>query len=887
MTLTSLYHAVSHSMIRVPDIALKGLMDSRGDIVEEIAVGEEEMVYVSVSKNVKESESTLKWAVRNFHGKKLCILHVHQPSKKKPSMGTKYSFSRLKDHQARTYHDTERQHMQSVLETYGLICERAGVWAETLHIEMDSIEKGIVELISMNNIRRLVMGAAADKLYSKKMIELKSKKAIYVCQKAPMSCHIWFVCNGNLIYTRRGDLDKASGKVFSPPPPLPSNCHVQSSSPRQSSGQEWRCSELAISASQFPKVRSAISSQDASGGTTPSSSLNNERNLYAWDNISRSDSADSFVSPRSSIEVVENSSLLKFSRPERSRNGIEFRAILNCDEGLYNSSPPSAQVCETYQEEIASDKLYDELEKTMAEAENSRQKAFEETIKCRKAEKRATEAILRAKASESSFTEELKQKKELEEALASGKEEIEKLKPKLDEIMKELQFALEQKSSLEFQIRDSNETVQELEQKIFSAVHLLQRYKKERDELLVERDNAVGLAEGLKKNPVEDTSIARVTQFYTEFSLSEIEAATHGFNPSLKIGEGGYGNIYAGILRHTQVAVKVPHSNSLQGPLEFEQEVNVLSTLRHPNLVTLIGACSEARILVYEYLPNGSLEDRLNCKENTPPLSWQTRVRIAAELCSVLVFLHSCKPRSIIHGDLKPSNILLDTNHVSKLSDFGTCSLISRDELSSNNTTICCRPDYAKGTFPYIDPEYLSTGELTRKSDVYSFGIILLRLLTGRPALGIAKDVQSALDKGNLKDLLDCTAGDWPFVRAKQLAQLALSCCEMSRNKRPELISEVWRMLEPMKFSCGASSFKRGSEDHLQIPHFYMCPIFQEIMQDPVVAADGYTYETEAIKGWLESGNDKSPMTDRKLANDILVPNHALRSAIQEWLQKS
>ena len=85
MTLTSLYHAVSHSMIRVPDIALKGLMDSRGDIVEEIAVGEEEMVYVSVSKNVKESESTLKWAVRNFHGKKLCILHVHQPSKKKPS----------------------------------------------------------------------------------------------------------------------------------------------------------------------------------------------------------------------------------------------------------------------------------------------------------------------------------------------------------------------------------------------------------------------------------------------------------------------------------------------------------------------------------------------------------------------------------------------------------------------------------------------------------------------------------------------------------------------------------------------------------------------------------------------------------------------------------
>ncbi|KAL8114166.1 hypothetical protein AgCh_021142 [Apium graveolens] len=849
MTLTSPYHSVSHSMIRVPDIALKGIMESRSDIVEEIEVREEEMVYVSVSENVKDSELTLKWAVRNFQGKKLCILHVHQTSKKMLTMGTEYSISRVEDHQVGAYHNSERQCMDDVLKTYGLICERAGV---------------LVSFV----------------LLFIKMMELKSKKAIHVCQKAPIYCHIWFVCNGNLIYTRRGDLDETCGEALFPPPPLPSSILVHSSSLRQNSGQEWGYNELASSSPYFRKVRSAISSQDANGGTTRSSSLSSGRNSYACDNISRSDSADSISSPRSSSEVVENSTLRSISRPKRSINETELRAIPHSNEGLYNASSVSAQ------EEIASDKLYDELEKTMAEADNSRQKAIEESIKCRKAEKQAIEAIHRTKASESSCAEELKRKKGIEEALASGKEEIEKLKPKLDDIMKDLQLALEQKSSLEFQIRNSDEMVQELEQKIFSAVHLLQRYKKERDELLVELDNAVSLAEELRKKPVEDTSMARMTQFYTEFSLSEIKEATHNFDPSLKIGEGGYGIIYRGVLRYTQVAVKVLHSNSSQGHLEFEQEVNVLSTLRHPNLITLIGACPEAWILIYEYLPNGSLEDRLSCKENTPPLSWQTRVRIAAELCSVLVFLHSCKPQSIIHGDLKPSNVLLDANHVSKLSDFGICCLISQDELSSNNTTICCRPDYAKGTFPYIDPEYLSTGELTRKSDVYSFGIILLRLLTGRPALGIAKDVQTALDKGNLKDLLDCTAGDWPFVRAKQLAQLALSCCEMSRNKRPELISEVWRMLEPMKFSCGASSFRRGSEDHFQIPQFYMCPIFQEVMQEPVVASDGYTYETEAIKGWLESGNDTSPMTDQKLANDILIPNHALRSAIQEWLQQ-
>lgn len=132
-----------------------------------------------------------------------------------------------------------------------------------------------------------------------------------------------------------------------------------------------------------------------------------------------------------------------------------------------------------------------------------------------------------------------------------------------------------------------------------------------------------------------------------------------------------------------------------------------------------------------------------------------------------------------------------------------------------------------KGTFAYMDPEFLSTGKLTKKSDVYSFGIILLRLLTGRSALGITKDMQNALDdKGNLKDLLDPTAGDWPFVQAKQLTHLAMSCCEMNRSKRPDFASEVWRILEPMRVSCGVSSIRLGPEEHCQIPSYFICPIF-------------------------------------------------------------
>lgn len=257
-------------------------------------------------------------------------------------------------------------------------------------------------------------------------------------------------------------------------------------------------------------------------------------------------------------------------------------------------------------------------------------------------------------------------------------------------------------------------------------------------------------------------------------------------------------------------------------------QVDVLSKLRHPNLVTLIGACSEAFALIYEYLPNGSLEDRLSCKDNTPPLTWQARIRIATELCSVLIFLHSSNPHSIVHGDLKPGNILLDANLACKLGDFGICRALPLGENPSN-ITLCHRTD-PKGTFLYLDPHFFTTGELSPKSDTYSFGIILLQLLTGRPPFGIVKEVRDVVGEGNLSSLLDPLAGDWPFVQAKQLARLALRCCEMNRSDRPDLASEVWRVLEPMRASCQASSsFHSCSPELQQPPLYFICPILQVI----------------------------------------------------------
>lgn len=221
---------------------------------------------------------------------------------------------------------------------------------------------------------------------------------------------------------------------------------------------------------------------------------------------------------------------------------------------------------------------------------------------------------------------------------------------------------------------------------------------------------------------------------------------------------------------------------------------------------------------MYEFLNNGSLEDRLICKNNTATLPWQIRTCIAADICSALIFLHSNQPR-IVHGNVKPSNILLDANCVSKLGDLGIVSLI--EDL--NNLTI-------DEISVYMDPEYLEMRMLRPESDVYSFGIILLRLLTVRPLQGLVKDVKCALENDNISGVLDFSAGDWPIEKAKQLANLSLRCCDRNGLNRPDLALEVWSILEPMKVSCIASASCSVSKKLYKTPSHFICPIYQVII---------------------------------------------------------
>uniref|UniRef100_A0A0D9VDU1 RING-type E3 ubiquitin transferase n=1 Tax=Leersia perrieri TaxID=77586 RepID=A0A0D9VDU1_9ORYZ len=277
---------------------------------------------------------------------------------------------------------------------------------------------------------------------------------------------------------------------------------------------------------------------------------------------------------------------------------------------------------------------------------------------------------------------------------------------------------------------------------------------------------------------------------YRRYSIDDIEAATHKFDKALKIGEGGYGPVYKAVMDHTNVAIKILRPDASQGRRQFQQEIEVLSCMRHPNMVLLLGACPEYGCLVYEYMDYGSLEDRLCRRGNTFPIPWNIRFRIAADIATGLLFLHQAKPEPLVHRDLKPANILLDHNFVSKISDVGLARLVPQSAAAAADATQY-RMTSTAGTFCYIDPEYQQTGMLTTKSDIYSLGILLLQIITARSPMGLTHHVESAIERGRFQEVLDPTVTDWPVEEAMEFAKLAIRCAELRKKDRPDLGGEI------------------------------------------------------------------------------------------------
>ncbi|XP_042046696.1 probable serine/threonine-protein kinase PBL25 [Salvia splendens] len=299
------------------------------------------------------------------------------------------------------------------------------------------------------------------------------------------------------------------------------------------------------------------------------------------------------------------------------------------------------------------------------------------------------------------------------------------------------------------------------------------------------------------------------------FTFRELAAATKNFRQEYMLGEGGFGPVYKGRLHKTGqlVAVKQLDRNGLQGNREFLVEVLMLSLLHHQNLVNLIGYCAdgEQRLLVYEYMQLGSLEDHLlDISPKRSPLPWFTRMKIALHAAKGLEYLHDKANPSVIYRDLKSSNILLDKDYYAKLSDFGLAKLGPVGDKCHVSTRVM-------GTYGYCAPEYQRTGQLTVKSDVYSFGVVLLELITGKRAVDNRRspDQQNLvtwaepifMEPSRFSELADpMLRGDFPKKSFNQAVAISAMCLQEDATVRP-LISDVVTALSclPLQGDAGYS----------------------------------------------------------------------------------
>ncbi|CAH1449402.1 unnamed protein product [Lactuca virosa] len=308
------------------------------------------------------------------------------------------------------------------------------------------------------------------------------------------------------------------------------------------------------------------------------------------------------------------------------------------------------------------------------------------------------------------------------------------------------------------------------------------------------------MGDGNESQPSTSSSI-EWSQPCRPFEFPEILLATNNFDESLVIGHGGFGKVYKGnVINGSSVvvsAIKRLDSMSSQGASEFWAEVKMLSKLRHCHLVSLFGYCNHDKemIIIYEYMPNGTLEDHRH--KLCTHLSWIQRLKICIGTARGLDYLHTGTgvEFGVIHRDVKSSNILLDDNWAAKISDFGLSKIGATNQRSTYVNTL------VKGTFGYLDPNYYTTGRLTRKSDVYSFGVVLLEVLCRKRAVdrnldeeqwGLVSWAQESIKEGNLKNIIDSgIRGQISQKCLKDFMRITERCLHNNPKQRPTMAEVV------------------------------------------------------------------------------------------------
>ncbi|KAK4285215.1 hypothetical protein QN277_001943 [Acacia crassicarpa] len=711
-----------------------------------------------------------------------------------------------------------------MLLPYKKMCEQRKVHVDIVMIQSDDVETAIAEEVAKSSITNLVIGASSHAIFTSKLKGLSAK----ISSCTPRFCTVYAVSKGKLFSSRPSDVEIDESLIDDS---SETSCSTNSSLNSASTSQI----DYGSVGSYTPINSSSLAAQRYQALSAINQTRQSTKAGLIENNHSRSHSLDLGIEQTAIYSSTRNSDIdYALSRVSSCKSNLSDGESWNCYQN------PTMDVSHATVSPDKEESFNLELERLRIELKHAqgmhmvaqRQNIYASQMLNNLSKKRMEESV------------------KLKEIIA--KEDMAK---KLVTKEREKCEAAEREAA--YLKRSSEEEAFDRREAEMKAVEAAERNEK-----------------------LEDALSGSMLQ-YKKFTWDEIISATTSFSEDLRIGKGACGTVYKCDLYHTPVAVKILHSNEDHIIKQLQQELEILSRIRHPNLLLLLGACPDHGCLVYEYMENGSLEDTLLQNKSNITIPWFKRYQIAWEVASVLAFLHSSKPRPIVHRDLKPANILLDGNLVSKVGDIGLSTLLHSDTLS---TTF--KDTEPVGTLSYIDPEYQRTGQLSPKSDVYAFGMVILQLLTAKPARALAHLVETAIEKGNLAEMLDPTAGNWPFQETLDLARLGLSCAELQRRDRPDLKDHVLPILERLKevadkaqHSATVVSVKSRPPNH------FICPILQDVMENPCVAADGHTYDYKAIVTWLQT-HDKSPMSNVPLPHKNLIPNYTLLSAIMEWKSK-
>ncbi|KAL5556568.1 hypothetical protein UlMin_038804 [Ulmus minor] len=786
----------------------------------------EKKVCVAIGNEREEGFKTLKWAIQKWkvHPLSIIILHVRNKAAKDTVKTPfgKMPTSSVNEEMVEAFRKEEQEKTEKLLSEYKAFCGK--VKAEIFSVEKNDkpIHEIILDLISRHRITILVVALSFMKASS-----WRSKSAMggsfYIHQNKPDFCEFFIVCGGEQLLLREEN------------------------------------DERIMENEKGVKVRR----------------VRDRANIRSWLEKTFLEKFNDLYNRSSPPSPNPDSSHLR-DQWEKFAQEIEtyFQHLLSLDEEedveqenevqtTSQNSPMEAEMMELANSNMTfaekSEWLRKKTNETKEKIQTKKKEAKANVERHAKAEWAITLCNRRADELESLAAKQATARAEIKKELDATRVLLQKMRTEIEESKNELTSLSELQPQLAKKLRIFSMAKSKAEAEIERAAAERSEMVRGIEELRRQKDVLRRRVEFCREG--DAIEMVKLSCDLREYSCEEIKMATDNFSEGLRLKSGGdWTSFYKGRINLQTVAVKIFDMTEE----DFQMKVKFLSNIRHPDLIAMTGFCSDPKCIAFEYMHNGSLKDMLFSSCRNQALLWHRRVHIAAQVFSGLGYLHKAQPRPIIHGHLTASNILLDRNLDAKISGFG---------LTRGYDDGCD-----------VGP------------DLRAFGLLVLHLLSGRNWAGLI-DEAMLIDKTALVRVLDPTAGDWPLDLAERLARLGFKCLGMDQGANGDLeMEKLMEELEELRRKVDeivereknevVSDGGENRQDSIDVPCVFLCPIFQEVMKNPHVAADGFSYEMEAIEEWLRMGRDTSPMTNLKLEHTFLTPNYTLRSLIEDWQNK-